>query len=562
MFFLKHFLLFFALGYPKIIINQKVKKVNLKMKKTKSIIVFSIISSLFFTSCKKQDLEIGKTNISSNQIYTVSNVPYANDQELNAIAQNDNNVHFEIARKMALIDLELSIKQSMGWNGTNLSEKPVVIYDSKSEAKYYEFIVKNQNGEGLGTITTCAKKEADATVSHVLPYVRNYSSVLTKGSNYKIISGGYPNTLYTGVLSKSGEEASVIVDPKTGNVVTDVLTEDAKGMIEAIKSMTTEELSNMNVSNSSILIDQVIDKDLKNKEYAEKYWTVIDSIKVQLDTMTDHEILSAISSKGMNTWTSISEYVIPKYAQNYNLRATFWAGWCGPSALAIIYRGLYDSYKGYKLPINTDPNFINENAPLRITYQENSLYHSYYNFYDHLDEDQDGIANDTDKDWIDKYSKINDGGLYADLANLSGLYLLPKLIYPIRGGAKASENAPTFPGPMSKALYHVTNGQYKIDYTLDVHNIMRSTALPSLCLVEGMSHWVVAIGSKYEYWNWQVVMKIFKKNYLILEGAIRTDKWLYCLDNGFTSGKDGRSYLPYWKNDKLTFNLDYVVKKV
>ena len=555
---MKHFLLFFALGYPKIIINQKVKKVNLKMKKTKSIIVFSIISSLFFTSCKKQDLEIGKTNISSNQIYTVSNVPYANDQELNAIAQNDNNVHFEIARKMALIDLELSIKQSMGWNGTNLSEKPVVIYDSKSEAKYYEFIVKNQNGEGLGTITTCAKKEADATVSHVLPYVRNYSSVLTKGSNYKIISGGYPNTLYTGVLSKSGEEASVIVDPKTGNVVTDVLTEDAKGMIEAIKSMTTEELSNMNVSNSSILIDQVVDKDLKNKEYAEKYWTVIDSIKVQLDTMTDHEILSAISSKGMNTWTSISEYVIPKYAQNNNLKATHWEGWCGPSALAIVYRGLFDSYKGFKLPINNDPEFVSSNSLLRRSNGEVS----YYDFISGGDEDQDGLANDTDKDWIDKYSKINDGGLFADLSKLSGLYLLPNIMYPLRGGYKASQNAPTLPGPMSTALYQVTSGQYKMDFTLDVHDRIRSSALPAISLVDGMSHWVVAIGSKYEYWNWQVVMKIFKKNYIISEGAIRTNKWLYFHDNGYTIGKNNRGYLPYWENDKLSFYIDYAVKKV
>lgn len=528
------------------------------MKKTKSILVFSIVSSLFFTSCKKQDLEIGKTNISSNQILNSSNVPYANDQELNSIAQNENNVHFEIARKMALIDLELSIKQSMGWNGTVLSEKPVVIYDSKSEAKYYEFIVKNQNGEGLGTITTCAKKEADATVSHVLPYVRNYSSVLTKGSNYKIISGGYPNTLYTGVLSKSGEEASVIVDPTTGNVVTDVLTEDAKGMIEKINSMSDEELSNMNVSDPAILIDQVVDKDLKNKEYAEKYWSVIDSVKVQLDTMTDHEIIAAISSKGMNTWTSISEYVIPKYAQNYNLRATHWEGWCGPSALAIVYRGLFDSYKGFKLPINNDPEFISSNSPYRRSNGEVS----YYDFISGGDEDQDGISNDTDKDWIDKYSKINDGGLFSDLSKLSGLYLLPTIMYPIRGGYKASQNAPTLPNPMSSALYQVTNGQYKMDFTLDVHDRIRSSALPAISLVDGMSHWVVAIGSKYEYWNWQVVMKIFKKSYVISEGSIRTNKWLYFHDNGYTIGKNNRGYLPYWENDKLSFYIDYAVKKV
>ena len=93
----------------------------------------------------------------------------------------------------------------MNWNGTKLSEKPVVIYDGKSTPKYYEFIVKNESGKEVGTVTTCIKKEADAVISHVLPYVRDYSNFTSKGSNYKIISGGYPNRLLVGVLGKSGE---------------------------------------------------------------------------------------------------------------------------------------------------------------------------------------------------------------------------------------------------------------------------------------------------------------------------------------------------------------------
>ncbi|MGB9703089.1 MAG: hypothetical protein ACPL1A_10270, partial [Candidatus Kapaibacteriota bacterium] len=58
--------------------------------------------------------------------------------------------------------MELGIKESMGWNGTKLSEKPVVIFDGKSRAKYYEFIVTNHccpvNGKTCNFLfPTCCK---------------------------------------------------------------------------------------------------------------------------------------------------------------------------------------------------------------------------------------------------------------------------------------------------------------------------------------------------------------------------------------------------------------------
>lgn len=517
--------------------------------------LFFVITTLIFdTSCKKQDLSIGKTNFSQSQTFNVSNIPYAQDQELSLIANNQDYVHYEIARKLALIDLEMNVKESMNWDGAKLSEKPVVIYNSKSEAKYYEFIVLNESGSGMGTLTTCAKKETDANISNVLPYVRNYANVLTKGTGYKIISGGYPKTLYTGLIGKSGDDATVIIDPTTGNTVTNVISEDAQGMVDAIKNLSPEELNKLNVNDPNQLISQIVEKDNQNKIYAEKYWNVIDSLKNQLDTMTDNQIVTALTSKGTSTWTSYSEYILSNYSQNKNLGLTFWSGWCGPSALAFIYRGLYDNYNDFKLPIHGDSDFG------KLPLQFNNINYSYYNYNDSGDDDKDGISNDTDKDWIDKQSLINDGGLYAKLATYSGLYLLPNIVKPILGGNTASKNAPTFPGPMNLALISATKGKYGLSYVFDAHDHMRSTNLPAICLVENMSHWVVSIGSKYEYWNWQVVMKIFKKSFILSEGAVRTNKWLYIQDNGYTSGTEN-GFRPYWRNDKLTFYIEYGVQK-
>ena len=56
-----------------------------------------------------------------------------------------------------------------------------------------------------------------------------------------------------------------------------------------------------------------------------------------------------------------------------------------------------------------------------------------------------------------------------------------------------------------------------------------------------------------------MIGKVNNVVYFYNEGGITP---LDFMDNGFTSGKEGRNHLPYWKNDNLTFNLDYVVKKV
>ncbi len=66
---MKHFLLFFALGYPKIIINQKVKKVNLKMKKViYSLLGIALITGVIY-SCKK---EINLTSLQKDESTLIS----------------------------------------------------------------------------------------------------------------------------------------------------------------------------------------------------------------------------------------------------------------------------------------------------------------------------------------------------------------------------------------------------------------------------------------------------------------------------------------------------------
>lgn len=320
-------------------------------------------------------------------------------------------------------------------------------------------------------------------------------------------------------------------------------------MIDALLSLTEDEKEKLEITDLELIISGVEQKDALNQEYAMKYWGLIDTLKAELESMSDEEIASAINeSKG--SWTTYDEYRIPAY-NTTAMRNTRWSGWCGPSALAWIYRGQYSSYNGTYLPLAGDAGF--SNAPYRRIYGTKG----YYNFNSSGDADSDKRQDDLDPDWVNPRSNSIDGGLYAKLANNGGLYLWPWLT--------GNQNGPTLPFGLSVALSSITNGKYSVwpsHFSLLSleplgHQHIRNTQLPIICMVNTFSHYVVAFGSKYEYWNWDVVVKIFRKKITLFGGSIRTNKWLLVQDNGATTSSNG--YEPYWKNDKLTLDLQYGV---
>jgi len=239
------------------------------MKRIKNVSIYLFVAiSIVLSSCNSDQLEISNTSISSKNAIEIYKIPFAEQQTLTDIASNKSNISYQTARKMAIIEMELSLKAQMKWSGAKLSEKPVVVYDAKSNAKYYEFIVISDAGQNIGTVTTCVQKETDAVISHVLPYVRDYSCFTTKGSSYKMISTGYPSRILIGVLAKSGDEPSVVIDPATNNSVSNLLTEDASGAIESINKLTEDQKTGFGITNADSLVNAIKEKDALNKMYA------------------------------------------------------------------------------------------------------------------------------------------------------------------------------------------------------------------------------------------------------------------------------------------------------
>jgi len=490
----------------------------------KKVILPSLVFSLLlFGDCNKESLQVGQTTIApAKTTQSASDIPYADEETLRSIGGNKGYVPYKTARTMALLDLETNIKESMQWHGAKLSEKPVVIYDGKSRAKHYEFIVSDGSGKPVGTLTACARKEAGTALSHVLPYVRDYSYFTTKGSNYKMISGGYPGRILLGIVGKDGDNPAGTMDPITGETVKDVPTEGADGMVNFVSQMNAEQQKEYGITDKASTIEGIKKKEEENKEEAKEFWKQADTLQAALEKISDDEIAEKINAnKGFDSWWSVEHFVIPAYN---NVRGIWWQGWCGPSEIAWIYRGIWDRYNGQPLG------------------------QIMYDFDDGRDDDGDGRRNDLDPDWVRATSLSTDGGLYANIAAMSGLYALPF------GTNNLLQYGPTLPSFLRASLMSVTASQYTLTGAIwSPHDYIQASQ-PVLSTAEWATHWVTYFGSYSLTWNFSWWYRIFWRRVTIASGRVRIMKWLLLHDNSYLTRGN-----PYWKSDLFDFNLKYAV---
>jgi len=531
------------------------------MKKLFPFFTVVAITLTITISCSTvDDLQVGKTSITNANIVANDNVPYTDTITLNTISKTKGYVDYKVAHKLALIQMNMSINQQMNWNGTKLSQLPVVVYDAKSNPKYYEFIVKKQDGTPTGTVTAAAKKEVGSSVAYVLPYVRDYNYVSSKGAAFKMISAGYPNHILVGVIGKGGDVPSGTVDLSTGQSVNadTTLTEDAQGAITAVKNMSQTTLDSLH-TDASTLISGIQQKDQQNQQQATAYWSMADSLNNKISSLSD-DSLNTILNTSKGFYTSSDQYIIPPF-QNSQLQNTRWDGWCGPSAIALIYRAYYSSYNGFNLPLEGDASFktLGYNGSILGRYSPASYPNTGEYFFNDY-----GNTQSTDRTWVKNQSNLIDGGLYYDIANNSGMFQWRDVF----GG----DQGPTLPGGLNYALVlaskrHLSLGPIPFITLIPLplisnwpgHAWLRAAKTPLLCWTDLFSHYQVATGSQIDYWNWQIVIKIWFVH-ISVTTSIPTGKWLLMQDNGYKTQSNG--YKPYWRNDTWSYDIQYPIIKL
>lgn len=382
--------------------------------------------------------------------------PFASDEDLNILKTNDHIIDPLLARKQALLDL-LQFRELFGRlkNGTArdsfyLADKPIIVYDDEELPKLYEYIVFSGD-EPLGTIVTFARKEVTDISACILPFIRNYSS---KYSLRFFVT--YPYSYLDSqirAIQKRGEGVAI--------------SEDINPELKTIAS----------------------DSDIR------KYWSKLEQHTDRLIAMNDQEFLN--SHMVHNLRSEIKEYIIPLFDKE-NLKRTRFSGsgWCGPAAMAWVYRGFYDHYNGYYIPLHGE--ISNDAFQLNVDDTHNV---SYY--------DKKNILFSTLAELCNTEKNLVTGTFPNDFDKAVEIIFPTKKIQRHKGEIK---------GAPRRAIQN-GNPIYLVVFTK-----------------KGELHYIIGFGTKDKY-------GLF---------GLHTNSWILVTDNG-TNIQD-HNYLPYYRNSNF-FNL-------
>ncbi len=460
-----------------------------------TIVLFAV---LVLTGCKKEETSISDSGVHRKLLSHDAMIPYADSVTLSVFNSDESIIHYKVARYYAYWEIENALSAPLGIEGTEyrLTAYPVIIYDYDSRPKYYEFGVI-VNGVVVSGVTTIAKKESSNMISFIFEEPLNYDDC----GIYSYFVGNYPSVFYGTPSYPGNAPASLFMEDgitSVHNIPSCNILDNYANLIHSMDD--TGRLLHADVIN--IMSAEIAEM---NTELAD-FWAEADAKKDSILRMSDEQIIAEVQQSVNQRSATWDEYIIPSY--NNNLKKTFWSGWCGPSAIAWAYRGLYSSY-----PIGTAHYLrIHGNSSVGVFYTTPS-----FSYYDYSDDNNVYIS-----------SSCTDNGLYSALFG-----------YCTNGFG----GHPMYINGMNKATKCVTNNNYAVNLTVQPHDRIRNHHLPVFNLIgyEWSFHYLVAFGSGYEK----------KRN-----GNIK-NKFLLVTDNGSAAGR--HNYAPYWRSQSPDPGIRYKI---
>jgi hypothetical protein len=210
----------------------------------------------------------------------------------------------------------------MGWEGYRLSQIPVVLYGFDNKPKFYDFIVLNAESKPVGTITAYARKAASTIIKEVSPNIKDYGLLLSKaslGGNKASLFVDWTGNSYVGLLGKSDETPTSVVNVETGNVAeeikelegAEIIQELQKDMLPALlpqdfsiyDNLTSEgnqelqeEIEASKTLTLNVLVDSMKTTCQQDVENTKAFWTELETEVPNITEMNDDEILDAIAA--------------------------------------------------------------------------------------------------------------------------------------------------------------------------------------------------------------------------------------------------------------------------
>lgn len=398
----------------------------------------------------------------------------------------------------------------------SLTTYPRVILDYSRHVKYYEFGLIEHN-EITGTITVHAKREVPRAIAYMFPYVLPYSH-----TEYEYYIGQYPHRVfYDGTMFRP-------VDGYDGEFAfNDVDMNDYWHQVEA--QADADQLADL-----ARLHNHPNTPDAEEELETEIYWTtaryaineVTETLNLDLPCVAPPSYSQDDNPfiESLKHYLGTNEYCRDYTAKPYRtapIQKTRWKCACGPSGLAWIYRGLYNTYppqNGHPLPLHGDQT----NYHFRTVNQ-----HSFYDFrLDNLDNLHWIYFNDVMHTYLDTSLVVDYGLTFNFFRNC----------IPVKW--QGSWEFALLPCRLSWAFAAATNNAYTIsnDVTATQATEYIQHDLPVMLLFTNWEHYLVAYG--YGGISSTAGGPIKKKNLYFL-----------VTDNGYKIGNN--SYKPYWRGYEM-----------
>ena len=266
------------------------------------------------------------------------------------------------------------------------------------------------------------------------------------------------------------------------------------------------------------------------------FWTETENITTELSKMKDDEInLDFVASQnsqitrgntgpgydGTTTFPT-TYYIIPEF-NNERIKRTHWKGYCGPGAVAWVYRNLYSHYpknstnKNSYIRIHNDDVYL-DTLDLFLSCDAYAYYHYTPTFIgdDELFNIYKGNANN--------YSLHTDNGFYQKLLSHT---------------VKTLDDYPMYQLGMTNAIKGITEEEYSLGTTTTSRSYIENKKLPVFIMIgTGTSfHYLVAFGV----------------------GKIGSTNYIYVTDNGSYIGS--YNYYPYWRKEGSNYGIRYKLTK-
>lgn len=512
------------------------------VRKFSLLIVLVMLCSACTSKVEELTEEIVSDSISVRRApISPNNMAYTSPSELFSYYQNDptNVIHYNVARLLAETELIAGANFALSsvtdpYDGWYLTKYPKVVLNYDNTPKYYEFGYVC-NGQIVATITTYAKKEIAGVIAYLFNDPLDYSC-----PNLDYYIGKYPNRYYgiggTCYLKNCDEE----LDQELGEHGST----DEEELALILQQMTDEDRDGIQQDmeeQGESLNDDINEKD--------EYWQQIDDfVENNLQDLLNGEeiegddenlILQDFITESVENGTGLESDYVDQLAElldyqvgffhtgtlneysDPRLQVTHWSGFCGPAACAWVYRGKYDSYNGYYLPIYGDGHLYNSYF---YDYCPNGNY-AEYNYYN----SQLSVGRNAALAEYNSISAVADNGLCACFYNETVPFLAGEWQFPL------------YHGGLNRGFNIATNGQYKVKLTCKPYDWITLNDQPIIIGID-CNHYIVAFG-----------YGITKKK----NGNVK-DKYFLVTDNGATTGP---KYHPYMRK-KNFWNLHYGLLKL